>query len=58
MSTYYKGRLSIMDLYNMPADMFLVLYNIMYERVQSEEGNKTIQADELENQLEEGGLVP
>lgn len=38
--------------------MFQVLYTIAYEKMQSEEGQKQIQADSVENALEEGGLIP
>lgn len=48
----------MMELYEMPCAMFQVLYKIAYERMQSEEGQKEAQAGELEDALEEGGLIP
>ena len=42
----------------MPVAMFQVLYFIAWEEMQSEEGKKEIQADAMENELEEGGLMP
>lgn len=47
-----------MELYNMPVAMFQVLYYIAWEKMQSEEGKKEIQADAVENEIEEGGLMP
>lgn len=42
----------------MPCAMFQVLYQIAFERMQTEEGQKDVQADEVEEVLEEGGLIP
>lgn len=42
----------------MPVAMFQVLYSIAWEKMQSEEGEKEIQADAVENEIEEGGLMP
>ena len=42
----------------MPCSMFQVLYAIAYERMKSEEGKQQIQAEEMEDALEEGGLIP
>ena len=53
MSSYYKGRISYAELYNMPAGEFLVLYNIAIERNNSEEGKKQLEAEALEDTLEE-----
>lgn len=47
-----------MELYEMPASMFKVLYMIAFEKMQSEEGKKEAQADAVEDVLEEGGLIP
>ena len=47
-----------MELYEMPCSMFQVLYAIAYERMKSEEGRKQAQADDVEDALEEGGLIP
>lgn len=47
-----------MELYEMPPAMLQVLYMIAFEKMQSEEGKKEIQADAVENTLEEGGLIP
>lgn len=58
MSTYYKGRISLMELMEMPVAMFQVLYMIAFEKMQSEEGKKEAQAGEMEDMLEEGGLIP
>ena len=41
----------------MPCSMFQVLYAIAYERMKSEEGRKQAQADDVEDALEEGGLI-
>lgn len=42
----------------MPCAMFQVLYTIAYERMQSEEGKKQLEAEAVEDTLEEGGLIP
>ena len=42
----------------MPCSMFQVLYAIAYERIKSEERRKQAQADDVEDALEEGGLIP
>ena len=47
-----------MELYEMPCSMFQVLYAIAYERMKSEEGKKQVQADAVEDMIEEGGLIP
>ena len=58
LSTYYKGRISLMELFNMPCSMFQILYKIAYEKMQSEEGKKEIESSAIEDTLEEGGLIP
>jgi hypothetical protein len=47
-----------MELYEMPCAMLQVLYTIAYEKMKSEEGKQQIQAEEMEDALEEGGLIP
>ena len=42
-----------MELYNMPAGHFNVLYNIAMTRNQSEEGKKQLEAEAVEDTLEE-----
>ena len=42
----------------MPCSMFQVLYAIAYERMKSEEVRKQAQADDVEDALDEGGLIP
>jgi hypothetical protein len=42
----------------MPVAMFKVLAMIAFEKQQSEDGKKEIQADAVEEVLEEGGIVP
>lgn len=42
----------------MPCSMFQILYTIAFEKMKSEEGKKEAQADEVEDVLEEGGLIP
>lgn len=48
----------MMELYNMPCSMFQVLYLIAYEKNSTEEGKKALEADAVEDVLEEGGLIP
>lgn len=47
-----------MELYEMPVSMFSVLYMIAFEKMKSEEGKKELQADAVEDMMEEGGLIP
>ena len=47
-----------MELYNMPCAMFQILYTIALKKTKSEEGKQQIQAEEMEDALEEGGLIP
>ena len=47
-----------MELYEMPCSMFQILYTIAYERMKSEEGKEQVQAEAMEDALEEGGLIP
>ncbi len=42
----------------MPCAMLQVLYTIAYEKMKSEEDKQQIQAEEMEDALEEGGLIP
>lgn len=42
----------------MPCAMLQVLYTIAYEKMKSEESKQQIQAEEMEDALEEGGLIP
>lgn len=53
MSQIYKGRLSFMDIYNLPAGTFLILYNLAIERMNSEEGKKQLEAEAVEDTLQE-----
>jgi predicted DNA-binding protein YlxM (UPF0122 family) len=54
LSVFYKGRISFLELYNMDPGMFQILYSIAYERMQSGDAEKEIQADAIEEAMEEG----
>lgn len=58
MSKVYKGRASLMELANMPASMFQVLYMIAFEDQESKEAQEQAKADAVEEVMEEGGLIP
>lgn len=58
LSTHYRGRISFMELWNMPCSMLQILYKIAYDKMQTEEGKKEIEAGAVEDALEEGGLIP
>lgn len=47
-----------MELWNMPCSMLQILYKIAYDKMQTEEGKKEIEAGAVEDALEEGGLIP
>ena len=53
LSTHYRGRISFMELWNMPCSMLQIL-----DKMQTEEGKKEIEAGAVEYALEEGGLIP
>lgn len=57
-SSFYKGRVTLMELYEMPVSMFQVLYMIAFEKMNSEEGKKEAEADAVEEVMDEGGLIP
>ena len=57
-SSFYKGRVTLMELYEMPVSMFQVLYMIAFEKMNSEEGKKEAEADVVEEVMDEGGLIP
>ena len=42
----------------MPCSMLQILYKLAYDKIQSEEGQKEIQADAVQEVMEEGGLIP
>ena len=57
-SSYYKGRITLMELYEMPVAMFQTLYMIAFEKMKTKEGQEEAQADAVEEAIEEGGLIP
>lgn len=51
MATFYRGRLTFYDLYNMPAGMFLFLWNNAINKSQTEEGKQEAQGVALEEEM-------
>jgi len=58
MSTFYKGRITLTELAEMPVSRFQVLYAIALEQQLSKDAEEKAKADAVEEALEEGGLIP
>ena len=59
LTSYYKGKISFVELMNMPLDVRKILHKLAWDKQNSEDkkDQEEIQADAVQGVLEEGGLM-
>lgn len=54
---FYRGRLSFNEIKNLPAGEFKLYWTKALEKINSKEGQKQKQAEAIEDELTDGGII-